>query len=131
MANNIHNYGSFSVHGTEVFASAARTTTPDTEEFEIGAGWQSLTLVVKTTAAGASPSTVFKTEWVDRVTGELFGAASTAAITGTGTVTMRVSPHLTASGTTIYKDAIHPIVRVTATHGNGTSHTYSASMVLA
>lgn len=131
MANNIRtgtNY-SRSVNYT-VFASAARTTTPDTEEFEIGPGWQSLTLVVNTTAA-SSPSTVFKVEAIDRATGQAFGSCPTAAITGTGVVTLRISPHLTAAGTTIYKDVVHPIVRVTATHGNGNSHTYTVGMLLA
>lgn len=133
MANVIYGPGSFAPAGATVFASAARTSTPDTSEFEIGSGWQSLTLLVKTTAAGSSPSTVFKAEWVDRVTGDVFPSATyvTAAVTGTGTVTMRISPLLTASGTAIYKDAIHPVVRFTATHTGSTSHTYTASMVLA
>jgi hypothetical protein len=130
MANTIIQRGSY---GTTVYASAARTATPDTVEVELGSGWDSLTLVVDTTAAGSSPSTVFKVEWVDRVSGKLFSAASmvTAAITGTGTVVMTINPFLTASGTAIYKDAVHPVARVTATHGNATSHTYTASLIAA
>jgi hypothetical protein len=130
MANVIIPRGGYA---TEVYASAARTATPDTVEVELGAEWKSLTLVVDTTAAGSSPSTVFTVAWVDRVSGKTYSAASmvTAAITGTGTVVMTINPFLTASGTTIYKDAVQPIARVTATHGNATSHTYTASLIAA
>lgn len=131
MANVIHNQGSFNPHSVEVYASAARTTTPDTHEYEVGGTYESVTLVVKTTAAGTSPSTVFKLSAVDRVTGELFAELSTAAVTGTGTVTLRISPHLTASANAISKDVVHPILRVTSTHGNATSHTYQAGLIFA
>lgn len=129
MANNIVKSDGIGRLATTVYASAARTVTPDTQEFEIGAGWQSLTLIIDTTAA-SSPSTVFKTEWVDRVSGKVFSAYPSAAVTGTGTITLTINPQLTASGTTIYRDVVQPVVRVTATHGNANSHTYSVGLLL-
>jgi len=108
-----------------LYASAARTATPaDHEEVRIPQGTYGLTVVISTTAAGTSPSTVPKIQgksasgvWYDILTG--------AAITGTGTVVMRVGAALAAVANLA---ALHPlpaVFRVKMTHGNATSHTYS------
>jgi len=130
MANNINKAGSAGVYGTTVYASAARTATPDTQEFELGTGYTGLTLVIDTTAAGTSPSTVVKVEGVDRVSGKVYGTLSSAAITGTGTVTLSMGLSSTVAANASANQAVPPVVRITATHGNSTTHTYSVALIL-
>lgn len=117
-------------HGGTVFASAARTATPNTQEIEVGPRWTGLTLVIDTTAAGTSPSTVFKVEGVDRISGKTYGALSSAAVTGVGTVTLSVGPGLPVTANVSANQPVPPVVRVTATHGNSTTHTYSVALIL-
>lgn len=121
MANNT----SRAQRSHSVMASAARTATPDTEELEVPGGTKNMVLVVDTTAAGASPSTVVKVSGVDRTSGKIWDILASAAITATGTVTLSIGPGLAASANVSANAVVPPVIRVTATHGNGTSHTYS------
>lgn len=122
MANNItHAVG----RSCTVMASAARTATPDTEELEIPAGVRNMVLVIDTTAAGTSPSTTVTVAGVDRTSGKTWTLLSSAAITATGTVTLSIAPGLTASANVAANAVVPPVIRITATHGNSTSHTYS------
>lgn len=108
----------------KLYESAARTAAPTQhEEVFIPQGSLGLTVVISTTAA-SSPSTTPKIQgksasgvWYDILTG--------AAITGTGTVVMRVGASLAAVANLA---ALHPLpanFRVVMTHGNSKSHTYS------
>jgi hypothetical protein len=122
MANNIRQAVGRS---HTVLASAARTTTPDTEELEIPGGTRSMVLVVDTTAAGSSPSTVVKVSGVDRASGKIWDILASAAITATGTVTLSIGPGLPVSANVSANAVVPPVIRITATHGNSTSHTYT------
>lgn len=108
-----------------VLASAARTATPDTQELEIPGGTQSMVLVINTTAAGSSPSTVVKVSGVDRTSGAIWDILASAAITGTGLVTLSIGPGVTVAANVGISQVVPPVIRVTATHGNATTHTYS------
>lgn len=108
-----------------VLASAARTATPDTEELELPAGTRFVTLVIDVTAVTSTPSTTVTIAGVDRTSGKLFTIGTSAALAGTGTVTLKVGPGLTAAGTTVYNDMVPPVIRITSTHGNANSMTYS------
>lgn len=111
----------------EVYESVARTTTPDTKEFEIPLGAQGLTLVIDATAVTSTPSVTFAIQGVDRVSGKTWAILTSAAITATGTTVLRVSPHLTAAANTIAKEHVPPVIRVVATHGDADSITYSVA----
>ncbi len=111
----------------EVHASAARTATPDTKEFEVPLGAQGLTLVIDVTAVTSTPSTTFAIQGVDRVSGKTWAILTSAAIVGTGTTVLRVSPHLTAAANTIAKEHLPPVIRIVATHGNANSQTYTVA----
>lgn len=114
-----------------IYASAARTATPDTSEIELPVGAQALFVVIDVTAVTATPSVVFTVSGVDRVSGKLFTLLASAAITGTGTTVLRVSPHLTASANLIAKDHVPPVIRVAPVHGDADSITYSVAGLLA
>lgn len=113
-------------HAFSVYASAARTATPDTMEFDVPRR-RTLTLVIDVTAVTATPSVVFTIQGVDRVSGKTFDVLVSAAITGTGTTVLRVNDALTAAANTIAKDAIPPVIRITAVHGDADSITYSVA----
>jgi hypothetical protein len=130
MATDIIKYDGLSRLGTTVYASAARTATPNSQEFEIGSGWMAATVVIDTTAAGVSPSTVVKVSGVDRLSGKVYDLLSSAAITATGTVSLAIGQSLTAAANVSANAAVPPVLRVTSTHGNGTSHTYSVALIL-
>lgn len=110
-----------------VFASAARTATPDTSEIELPRGARQGIFVIDVTAATSTPSTVFSIYGVDRVSGKTFLLLASAAIVGTGTTVLRINDALTAAANTIAKDALPPVIRVDAVHGNANSQTYTVS----
>lgn len=113
-----------------IYSSAARTATPDTMEFTLPAGARQGFFVIDCTAITATPSVTFTVSGVDRVSGKIFTLLTSAAITATGTTVLRINDALTAAANTIAKDALPPVIRVTATHGDADSITYSmAGMV--
>lgn len=122
MANNINRSAGNSF---TVLPSAARTATPDTEEFELPRGARSLVFVVDVTAVASTPSTVVKVSGVDRTSGKVYDILTSAALTGTGTTVYRVGPGLTTAANLVANDALPPVIRFTATHGNANSMTYS------
>lgn len=132
MANDVSKHDALSRGGTVVYASAANTVTPNTKQFEIGPNWNALTLVIDTTAV-SSASTVFKIEGVDPLTGKVFPSVApllaSAAVTATGTIAMYIGQGLPATANVSANVPVPPIVRITATC-SGTSHTFSASLLL-
>ena len=113
----------------EVYASAARTATPDTQELEV-AGYRGLHLIIDCTDATATPSVVFTIQGVDRVSAKVYTILASAAITGTGTTILRVGPGLTASANVVANDVLPPVIRILATHADTDSITYSVGASL-
>ena len=113
----------------EVYASAARTATPDTQELEV-AGYRGLHLIIDCTAASDTPSVVFTIQGVDRVSAKVYTILASAAITGTGTTILRVGPGLTASANVVANDVLPPVIRILATHADTDSLTYSVGASL-
>lgn len=108
-----------------VYASAARTATPDTEELELPGGVSKAYVVIDCTAVTATPSVVFKVEGVDRASGKVWTLLESAAITATGTTVLKINDALTASANVIAKELVPPVIRFTATHADADSATYS------
>lgn len=110
-----------------IYSSAARTVTPDTQEFELPGGIKYGVFVIDVTAATSTPSTVFTVSGVDRLSGKVYTVLASAAIVGTGTTVLRVGPSLTAATNLVANDVLPPVIRITATHGNANSQTYTVS----
>lgn len=108
-----------------VYASAARTATPDTVELELPPGTQYLALVLDATAVTATPSIVMKVEGVDRLSGKVWSLLTDAAVTGVSQSELFIGPHLTAAANVTANVLVPPVVRVTVTHANADSITYS------
>jgi hypothetical protein len=112
-----------------VYASAARTAEPDTQEFEVS-GYRSLHLVVDVTAVTDTPSIVVTVLGVDRVSGKTYTILASAAITGTGTTVLRVGQGLTAAANLVANDSLPPVFRIRVTHADADSVTYSVGAML-
>jgi len=112
---------------TAVYASAARTATPTAVTVDVGR-FRGCVVIIDTTAAGTSPSTVPKIEGVNAA-GVVYPLLTGAAITGVGQVALKVYPGITAATNVAVSDVAPERVKVTMTHGNATSHTYSVELV--
>lgn len=135
MANVINHPDTLNEYGTTVYASAARTATPDTQEYELIGDVDELILSINVTNVTATGQLDVKVEGVDRVAGVTFplGVTTTAHITTAGEYVIQVGPSLPSVVTTNYTsfNAVVPkVVRVTATHGNGVSLSYSVELQL-
>ena len=116
------------MHGKKpelVFASAARTATLSaTMPCEATEGL----FFIDATAASATPSVVFTIIGVSP-SGTEYTILTSAAITGVGLTVLRISPQLTASANVIAKDMLPAAIKVTATHSDADSITYSVYFV--
>lgn len=121
MANVI----SRAAHQHTVMVSAARTATPDTQELELPRGTRYLTLVLDVTAVTATPDLIMKVEGVDRASGAVWLLLADASVATVSTSTLHVGPGLTAAANVTANAHVPPVVRVTVTHGDADSATYS------
>lgn len=112
-----------------IFASAARTSTPTPSAIENPLGAAILTVFINTTAA-STPSTVFTIQGYDPASDSWYDILASAAVTGTGATRLRVGPGLAATNNVSAPDVVPPRFRVTATHGNANSHTYTVGYAL-
>lgn len=105
-----------------VFSSAARTATSSvTMSTHCMAG----VFVINVTAASATPSVVFTIAGISPAASTEYTILASDAITGTGTTVLRIHPELTAAANTIAKDVLPQALKITATHADADSITYS------
>jgi hypothetical protein len=109
-----------------IFASQARTaTTSATISVESCEGL----FFINVTAAAATPSVVFTIAGLSPNGSTAYTILESAAITGAGLTVLRVSPQLTAAANTIAKDLLPAALKITATHADADSITYSMHFV--
>jgi len=109
-----------------VFASAARTATVSSATFNNG-NYRGGQFVIDVTAITATPSVVFSIEAVDALSGQVFSLLDSVAIVAVGTTVLRVYPGLTAAANLVANDLLPWQWRVTATHADADSITYSVA----
>lgn len=113
---------------TTCYESLARTATPTPMSGRTNNDRaRGLFVVIDTTAVTSTPSTTFKIQNQCPLSGQWITLLTSAAITGTGTVTLRVYPGLTPAANLTVSDVIGEVWRVLPEHGNSNSHTYSVS----
>ena len=115
-----------SKHTHVVFAPAART---ETSAVTFNTPCPAGLFVIDVTAVTATPSVVFTIAGVDPANDMEYTILTSAAITGTGTTVLRIHPELTAAANTIAKDFLPQAIKVTATHGDADSITFSMGFV--
>lgn len=106
------------------YLSAARTATPTAVELTSERA-RGMHLVIDVTAITSSPSVVPTIDAYDPLSGKWYNLLTGNAITATGTTVLKIYP---GSGTIVNaaaSDIIPDAFRVTMTHGNADSITYT------
>lgn len=128
MANNVVGLVSNSF---SVYASAARTTSPDTQELTLPQGATQLILTVDVTAVTATPSVVFNIEGVDNESGNTWLLLASAAIATTNAATavrtLSVGTGLAESANVSTAKPLPRKIRIGPVHGDADSITYSVA----
>lgn len=109
------------------FGLAARTATPATNGVALPSQASAVMISIVTTAS-AAPSTIFAIDGYDPATDTYFNLATSAAVVGNGTTILRVYPGAVPVANVGVDNVVPRVIRVTATHGNGNSHTYGVSI---
>jgi hypothetical protein len=112
---------------TIAYASAARTATPTPYVLELSC-ISGLVVVVDVSAIVTAPSVVVTIDGVDTASGKfwnLLTSTALTAVTGATPRVLRVGRGLTAAANLVANDLVPEKVRITMTHGNGDSITYS------
>lgn len=112
-----------------VYASAARTATPTAVTLPAGR-YNYLNLTIDATAVTATPSVVVTVDALDPVSGKYYNLLTSAAITAISTTVLRIGPTLTAVANLAANHALPDTIRVTMTHGDADSITYSVGAAL-
>lgn len=108
-----------------VYPSAARTATPTSVDVPVGRA-RALELVIDITA-GATLSITPKIEGVDTLSGKTYTLLVGSALTGVGTTVLRVFPGAAPAANTVANDVLPETIRITMTHGNANSATYTVA----
>lgn len=111
---------------TGLFSSTARTATASSAS-QKNPDHLGVHVTIKSTAATSTPSVVPTIEGYDETTGAWYTLLTGAAITdGSTTVTLKVYPGITAVNNVAVSDHLPPLWRLTMTHADTDSITYSA-----
>lgn len=127
MANVLlRNYSA--VDTVEIYSSGARTATPDT--YELGnQRCRGLYVIVNVTALTSTPSLVVKLQGVDTENDVTWDILTSPTITEIGTYIMQLGPGLERGGTSVVNGIVPPRFRLSATHGDSDSITYSVVLL--
>lgn len=115
-----------------VYASAARTATPTAVTVPTGR-FNALHLVIDVTAVTATPSVVCTIDGYDPISGKYYNLLTSAALTDAGapyTRVLKIGRGLPVTANLSANDVLPSVVRVTMTHGDADSITYSVAATL-
>lgn len=116
------------IEGTAL-ASAARTATVSSSDITNSYG-QSIHVVLDVTASASTPSITLKIEGKDSLSGKYYTILESAAVTGASTNVYRVGPGLGSVSNLAVDDVIPKTFRITMTHSDADSITYSVGYSL-
>lgn len=110
-----------------VYASAARTATPTPTTFTSTRAEKGGHFVIVVTAVTATPSVVPAIEAYDPTSNTWYAVLTGAAITATGTTVLKIYPGIAVQANATAADILPQTWRVTMTHGDSDSITYSVA----
>lgn len=109
-----------------VYPSAARTATPTPTT--VGCGYaRGVQVVVDLTAFTTAASLTVTIDVQDVTSGKWINVLTSAVLSAVATTVLRVYPGLTAAANLTVSDVLTENMRITVTHGNANSTTYSVS----
>jgi hypothetical protein len=109
-----------------VYSSAARTATPTAVTIQTNRV-RAMRLVIDATAITATPSVVVTVDAVDSLSGKAVNLLTSAAITAVSTTVLNIGPGLTAAANLAANAHLGDSIRVTCTHGDADSITYTVA----
>ena len=113
-----------------VYASAARTATPTAVTVPTGR-YQYMHIVTDVTAAAATPSVIMTIDALDTVSGKYYNLLTSAAFDQTvATRTLKIGPGLPVTANVSANDIVPSTIRITMTHGDADSITYTVGVHL-
>ncbi len=113
-----------------VYASAARTATPTAVTVPVGR-YQFAHIVTDVTAKTSTPSVVMTVHGLDTVSGAYYLLLTSAAFDGTTeTRALTIGPGLPVTANVSVNNVLPSSIRVTMTHGDADSITYSVGVHL-
>ena len=110
-----------------LFSSAARTATIVSSVVSAEEVISSI-FAINVSAASATPSVVFSIEGKDPLSGTFYNIIDSAAITATGITTIQVGMNIIAAANVAANEMLPAEYRVTATHGDADSITYTVGV---
>ena len=110
----------------EILSSKARTAT-ESSVVQKSRDFDGIHVIIDVTAVTATPSVVPTIEGYDPISGKYYTLLTGVAITATGTTVLKVFPNATAVANVSVNDFVPLNFRVTMTHGDADSITYSVS----
>lgn len=115
--------GSRTIHKT-IYASAARSATSSSSE-QLMEGCRGLHLVINVSSVTSTPSVTPKIEGYSSLANVWYTVLEGSAITATGTTVLKVYPGIAAAANASASDIMPDVWRVTMTHGDSDSITFS------
>jgi hypothetical protein len=119
---------SLNTEGTAL-ASAARTATVSSADLT-NTGKRGIHVYLDVTASAATPSITLKIEGKDSLSGDYYTILESAAVTGASNNIYKVFPGATAVTNLVANDIIPKTFRITMTHSDSDSITYSVGYCL-
>lgn len=113
---------------TALLPSAARTTTQTFDDL-LAFNAKALEVILDLTAFTTAASLTVTIDLKDPNSGKYINILTGAAIVANGTQRLRISPHLAAVANQVANDHVPATFRITVTHGNANSHTYSLTLI--
>lgn len=111
-----------------LYSSAARTATPTAVDFNTKRD-EGIIVVINVTAIAATPSVVPTIDGIDSISGATYNLLTGAAITATGISFLRIHPSIEASANIKASEMLPELTRLTMTHADADSITYSVSVM--
>ena len=112
-----------------ILASAARTATATASGIDTGDA-PAAYFVLDVTVDGAAASITWKVDYLDETSGKYVNLLTGAAVADVGTTVYKISPALTAVANSVAAEHLPQTLKVTVTHADTDSITYSVGMIL-
>ena len=108
-----------------IYASAARTATPTALQFAVPAGTRAIRVVLDATAVTATPDVVLKIDALDSTSGKFVNLLTGASVATVSTMPYTVGLGVTAAANVAAAAPLADQLKITCTHGDADSITYS------
>ncbi len=113
-----------------LYASAARTASPTAVTQTNSAGERGAHIIIVVSAVAATPSVVPTIEAYDSLSDSWYTLLTGSAITATGTTILKIYPGIAVNANATASDILPPVWRVSMTHADSDSITYSVAAVV-